>query len=219
MELSYWESRWNNDKTGFHMQDGYESLRTHWPSLSLPPEPNVLVPLCGKSLDMLFLKDQGANVTGIEISEKAVKSFFIEKELEFEISHYSDFTIYTSGKIQLWQGDFMKFPESKANFHLIYDKAALVALPPKKRQPYANKLLELTQTDTKILLHHFIYPQDEMTGPPFSVSINEVNKYFSGHFSSYLLEENQIPSKQFMPFRRRGLRSAITERLILLEPR
>lgn len=219
MELSYWESRWNNDKTGFHMQDGYESLRSHWPSMNLPPEPNVLVPLCGKSLDMLFLKDQGANVTGIEISEKAITSFFIENKLEFEISHYSDFIIYTSGKIQLWQGDFMKFPKSRANFHLIYDKAALVALPPEKRASYASKLLELTHAGTLILLHHFIYPQDEMSGPPFSVGTSEVNEYFSSHFSLNLLEENQIPSKQFLPFRRRGLRSPITERFLLLEPR
>lgn len=219
MELSYWESRWRKDKTGFHMPDGYPGLQKHWHSLELPPNPSVCVPLCGKSADMIFLEERGADVTGVEISEKAVRSFFSENKRDFETSSYADFTIWSSGRIQIWQGNFMKFPPAKVDFDLIYDKAALVALPPEKRPPYADKLLNLTKSDTQILLHHFVYPQEEMPGPPFSVGTNEINEYFTRNFSSFLLEVNQIPSKQFPPFLRRGLKSPITERLILLKPR
>src|SRR6056297_2816867 len=162
MELSYWESRWKKDKTGFHMPGGYSALKSHWPKLTLPEAPAVLVPLCGKSADMIFMENQGAQITGVEISEKAVRSFFKENERNFERDTYADFTIRWSGNIQIWQGDFMKFPDSKADVDLIYDKAALVALPPEKRQTYADKLLSLAGPGTQILLHHFTYPQQEM---------------------------------------------------------
>lgn len=219
MELSYWESRWNKDNTGFHMPEGYPGLKKYWSELNLPPNPNVLVPLCGKSLDMIFLRNEGANVTGVEVSVKAIKSFFKENELDFETESFAGFTIYQAEGIAIWQGDFLKFPESKFNFDLIYDKAALVALPPEKRRSYAEKLLNLSTPETKLLLHHFIYPQDEMNGPPFSVGESEIEEYFGVHFTSDLLEENIIPPEHFTPFYRRGLRSAITERFLLFNPR
>ena len=219
MELSYWESRWKKDKTGFHMPGGYSALKSHWPKLTLPEAPAVLVPLCGKSADMIFMENQGAQVTGVEISEKAVRSFFKENDRNFETDTFADFTIRRSGNIQIWQGDFMKFPDSKADVDLIYDKAALVALPPEKRQSYADKLLSLAGPGTQILLHHFMYPQQEMPGPPFSVGSAEINTYFSDRFSLHLLEENEIPSGEFIPFQRRGLESPLIERFILMKPR
>jgi len=219
MELSYWESRWKKDKTGFHMPGGYSALKSRWPKLTLPEAPAVLVPLCGKSADMIFMENQGAQVTGVEISEKAVRSFFKENERNFETDTYADFTIRWSGNIQIWQGDFMKFPDSKADVDLIYDKAALVALPPEKRQTYTDKLLSLAGPGTQILLHHFMYPQQEMPGPPFSVGSAEINTYFSDRFSLHLLEENEIPSGEFIPFQRRGLESPLIERFILMKPR
>ena len=219
MELSYWESRWKKDKTGFHMPGGYSALKSHWPKLTLPEAPAVLVPLCGKSADMIFMENQGAHVTGVEISEKAVRSFFKENDRNFETDTYADFTIRRSGNIQIWQGDFMKFPDTKGGFDLIYDKAAIVALPPKKRPLYADKVLSLSGPGTQILIHHFIYPQQEMPGPPFSVGSEEIDSYFSHRFSSRLLEENEIPAGEFIPFQRRGLESPLTERFILMKPR
>jgi thiopurine S-methyltransferase len=219
MELSYWESRWNKDKTGFHMPDGYPGLRECWPALEIQPNPRVLVPLCGKSVDLIFLEAEGAEVVGVEISEKAILSFFNEHDKHFETSKFAEFTIYKSGKIEFWQGDFMKYPQQDTGFDLIYDKAALVALPPGKRKTYADKLLTLTGARTSILLHHFIYPQDEMVGPPFSVERQEIDDYFSDQFTITQLKVNQIPSKQFLPFRRRGLKSPLSEHLLFLKPR
>lgn len=219
MELSYWVSRWNKDNTGFHMEEGYPGLKEHWPSFNLPPNPRVLVPLCGKSADMDFLEQQEADVVGVEISEKAILSFFSEHRRPFETRDNSGFKIYTSGNIELWQGDFLKYPSRKSGFHLIYDKAALVALPPDKQKPYVDKLLSLAEPGTAILLHYFIYPQDEMPGPPFSITPRKIDDYFSRKFTITLLEENQMPSEQFVPFRRRGLKSPLTERLLYLKPR
>ncbi len=201
------------------MDEGYPGLKNYWPALNLSSNSRVLVPLCGKSVDMIFLEQQGADVVGVEVSQKAVLSFFSEQRREFHTKDYSGFTIHTSGNIELWQGDFLKYPAQKSGFDLIYDKAALVALPPTKQTSYVDKLHSLAGPDTKILLHHFVYPQHEMQGPPFSVKPQKIDDYFSDQFTLSLLEEKRIPSEQFIPFRRRGLKSSITERLLILKPR
>lgn len=219
MELSYWESRWNKNNTGFHMPEGYPGLQEHWESLDLGQHPTVLVPLCGKSVDMIILEEKGASVTGVEISEKAILSFFDEHQQSYETDSYAGFQIYKSENIELWKGDFLKFPkQALSSIDLIYDKAALVALPPEKRTEYAKKLIDLSGPETSILLHHFFYPQEEMPGPPFSVSKSDIKEFFSGKFTIHLLEETQIPSKSLQPFQRRGLKSSLNERFLYLKP-
>lgn len=217
MELSYWESRWRKNNIGFHMEEAYPGLRHHWDSLPVGKSPSVLVPLCGKSPDLLFLEQKGARVTGVEYAEKAVLSFFEEHNRPFEVVTRAGFRVYQSGNIELWQGDFMKFPGgSSSGFSLIYDKAALVALPPGKRAEYMQKLMALSGTTADILLHHFIYPQQQMPGPPFSVPGEEIRERFERDFTITMLEENHLPAKRFPPFQRRGLKSPILERFLYL---
>lgn len=219
MELSYWESRWRKNNTGFHMPDGYPGLRKHWNSLGLPESPEVLVPLCGKTPDMSWMMAQGAVITGVEIAIKAIEEFFLENNLQFETDRFASFNIYKAPDITIWQGDFLKLPKQKLpEFDLIYDKAALVALPPEKRPAYAKKLMELCSNNTSILLHHFIYNQNEMAGPPFSVSIEEVEKTFAGRFRITCLEKNQLDLSKFEKFKIRGLSSGLTEQLLYLTP-
>ncbi|EXF43869.1 thiopurine s-methyltransferase [Pseudomonas sp. BAY1663] len=57
----------------------------------------MLVPLCGKSLDLAWLAGQGFNVLGVELSEKAVEAFFAEQQLEAEVSQAGAFRVYRSG--------------------------------------------------------------------------------------------------------------------------
>lgn len=219
MELSYWESRWRKGKTGFHMPDGYSELQEHWGELNLPENPVVLVPLCGKSVDMIWLEQKAAKVIGVEISEEAILSFFKENDRDYICSSYGVFTIYQSGAIELWCGDFLKTPQKKLPpIDLIYDKAALVALPLKMRESYVNKLLELNTSSTNILLHHFEYPQNEMPGPPFSVPFEEIKNYFSDLFSIFVLNENSVKPSDFSKFERRGLSSPMKERFLQLKP-
>lgn len=219
MELSYWQSRWKKGKIGFHMPDGYPGLKKYWGSLNLKPHPTVLVPLCGKTIDLAHLAQLGATVVGVEISERAILEFFNEQNLSFETDTFADFTIRKSENIELWEGDFFKFPTHKhPSFDLIYDKAALVALPPKMRKRYGKKLSALSSDATSILLHHFIYSQEQMSGPPFSVSVQEVEVLFSNQFRIQLLYEYTIPAEKFPQFQRRGLKSPLKERLLYLRP-
>ncbi|TVR17400.1 MAG: thiopurine S-methyltransferase [Balneolaceae bacterium] len=217
MELSYWQSRWENGKTGFHMQGGYPGLRTHWNRLPLPQGPHVFVPLCGKTEDMIWLSSQAARVTGVEISHKAVMEFFHENGIEPQMSSFAGFTIYKSQNIEIWCGDFQKFPVHKINpVDLIYDKAALVALPERMRADYCRKIKEFCRLNTAILLHHFDYDQKEMPGPPFSISTREVQNLFGSGCAITQLEKNSLDIAQFQKFTKRGLKSYLIEYLLLL---
>ncbi|MGD8547546.1 MAG: thiopurine S-methyltransferase, partial [Thiohalophilus sp.] len=72
MEPDFWHERWENNLIGFHSNEVNPYLRTHWSKLSLEPAARVLVPLCGKSLDLIWLAEQGYQVVGVELSPIAV---------------------------------------------------------------------------------------------------------------------------------------------------
>lgn len=200
------------------MPAGYPGLKRYWAQLDLPSNPTVLVPLCGKTVDMTWLEQQGATVIGSEISKEAILEFMEENKRDYSTESYADFTIYQTGDIQIWRGDFMKLPVTKLpTIDLIYDKAALVALPPDKRAPYMKKVLNFCSNDTRILLHHFEYPQEEMPGPPFSVPHTEVQSYIDSSFQTTILEANTIPLDNFEKFKRRGLQTPMKEQLIFFD--
>jgi len=217
MELSYWQSRWAKGHTGFHMENGYSGLREHWESLPVPNSPAVLVPLSGKSDDMRWIAEQGGHVTGVEISEIAAQQFFSNQEISPNITSYAGFKIYASETISIWCGDFLKLPGYKLpDFDLIYDKAALVALPPQMRKNYVKKIMHIAGPYTNILLHSFSYNQHEMNGPPFSVPESEVEAHFGNEFSITVLEKNSLNTEKYQKFKKRGLGSHFIEYLLLL---
>ncbi|MFU8812973.1 MAG: thiopurine S-methyltransferase [Balneolaceae bacterium] len=211
MELSYWRSRWNQGKIGFHSPEVYEGLRQALEQLPAQKNRHVLVPLCGKSIDMVWLAEQGHRVTGVELSEKAVQQFFEEQGLPAERSTRGRFTLYRSGSITLWCGDFFSFPQSEGPFDWIYDKASLVALPPDMRSRYAEKLKTLRSKETVLLLHHFIYPQEQMPGPPFSVENDELSRLFGKQWHFEEMYSRVIEPSSFPKFQARGLKDPIYE--------
>lgn len=219
MELSYWRSKWRKGQTGFHMKNGYPGLEKHWNSIQLK-NPVVLVPLCGKSKDLVWLSKHSERVVGVEISDLAVEQFLEENSLDAQTSTFAGFTIYHTGNMEVWNGDFFKLPIHKLpSFDLIYDRASLVALPPDMRKEYAKKILELISNQTQILLHQFYYPQEEMPGPPFSVSPEELETLYGEHFNIQILEKNELMIDSYKKFRNRGLQSFFIEILSLLLPK
>jgi len=78
MRPDFWHDRWRTAQIGFHRSSVDDNLIHHWRDLSLPKAARVLVPLCGKSLDLLWLRDQGHPVVGIELSDIALQTFFVE---------------------------------------------------------------------------------------------------------------------------------------------
>ncbi|MGM0587924.1 MAG: thiopurine S-methyltransferase [Bacteroidota bacterium] len=218
MEISYWQSRWNKDKTGFHLDQVYAPLKKHWRHLQLQIGDYVLVPLCGKSLDMHWMMQQEINVVGVEVSEKALFSFFRQFKLEDQVieSQKGSFTIYRVHDSQWWVGDIHKLqPNWLPTIHAVYDKAAIVALRPDQRTGYIQQIKTLCPENPPMLIQTFDYPQQEMPGPPFSVPINEIQSGLGECYSIQTLEKrNRLDDLE--KFKRRGLHTRLDEYVLLL---
>ena len=219
MEISYWKARWKNDKTGWHMEEVYPHLPAYWPKLQLEEGSAVLVPLCGKSPDLLWLKNRGHRVIGVDVSKLAAEHFFRENRLEYKTYSKASFTIYESENLSIWCVDFFKLkPSLLPEIRAVYDKAALIALPEGQRMRYVQKVLDICSPSTQMLMNTFEYEQDEMNGPPFSVFTDEVEALYGDHFSIELLHEESI-MENLVKFQHRGLSSYLIEKVYHLRPK
>ncbi len=197
MHESFWLERWRKNEIGFHQEEINLHLQSFWPLLGVAHRAAVFVPLCGKSRDMLWLRSLGHPVVGVEISEIAVRDFFAENGLEAEVASGERFDRWRADGLTLLRGDFFELePADLAACRGVYDRASLVALPPDMRARYARKLARLLPGSVPMLLVTLEYPQDEMSGPPFSVREAEVERLFgTGHvveavYAQDLLAEN-----------------------------
>lgn len=181
MEPEFWHQRWASNQIGFHEGQVNAYLARHYADLGLTPGQTVFVPLCGKSVDLRWLADQGAHVLGVELSPIAVESFFAEQGLTPRTRKEAAFMVWESGPIRLLCGDYFALtPAHLTGVHAVYDRAALIALPPERRAQYVAHLDRLLPGARRTLLVTLEYFQEEMQGPPFSVLEPEVRSLFGG---------------------------------------
>jgi thiopurine S-methyltransferase len=215
MKKEFWLERWERAEIGFHQDEINPYLARYWKKLSLARGGEVFVPLCGKSQDMVWLRQQGCFVLGVELSPVAVQDFFHEQGKSPERVSGGRFENYIADGICLACGDFFDLrKEDMAKVNAVYDRASLVALPPDMRERYARHLVDILPRGTKILLVTFDYPQAEMQGPPFAVSVKDVEALYGKYADIRLLvQEDTLP--QNPRFRQRGV-SRMEERVFLL---
>ncbi|MDR7194367.1 thiopurine S-methyltransferase [Luteimonas terrae] len=176
MQPEFWHERWSSNRIGFHRDAPLPLLVAHWPALDLAPDVRVFVPLCGKSLDMVWLTERGHRVLGVELSELAVRQFFEERGLRPAIHETSAGRHFVAGAYELIVGDaFALEADVLADCAAVYDRAALIALPPELRRMYAATAWRRLPAGCRGLLVTLDYPQAEKSGPPFSVAADEVH--------------------------------------------
>ena len=179
MTPDFWIERWQKGEIGFHQEAGNDLLQTYWPSLGLAPDSTVFVPLCGKSLDMVWLAGQGHRVVGVELSPLAVDDFFRAQDVEASTRVVGKFMVRSAGPITIWCGDIFDLPtEAVRGVAAVYDRAALVAFPASAQARYAAKLADMLPQGVPVLLVSLAYPEGQMTGPPFSTPLSQVAALF-----------------------------------------
>jgi thiopurine S-methyltransferase len=217
MKKNFWLERWQKQEIGFHQAEINQYLKRFWSEIKTRhPDSQVFVPLCGKTSDMLWLNQQGHKVLGIEFSEMAVNDFFTENQLSFQRKNLGNFEQFKTPDLNLMCGDFFQLnADMLKHCHLVYDRASLVALPQPLRQDYANKMHEILPDDTVMLLISMEYSQDEMNGPPFSVSEEEIYKLYNRQFTIEKLGEYDIFAEN-PRFKAKGL-TGLIEKVFYLE--
>lgn len=190
MEAGFWHQMWQKGRVGFHQSEINAFLQRHWQHLTLSGQEGVLVPLCGKSLDMLWLQQLGHSILGVELSQKALDEFLQENHLEAgKLLSQEHFCGYQLENMSLYCGDFFHLTKQDCgDVGAVYDRAALVALPPEMRLSYVRHLKEILPAGVKILLIVMEFEGSDLTGPPFSVTEDEVYQLYGNDFHIHLVE-------------------------------
>jgi len=218
MDPEFWRERWQKQEIAFHQAASHDLMQKHWPALGLGRDTTVFVPLCGKSLDMVWLAAQGHRVVGAELSEIAIDDFFVEQGLEAASKTMNGFAVKSAGAYELWCGDFFELPQAAvASAAGIYDRAALIAFPASMQGRYAEKLTALAPAAAPIFLVTLDYDQSEMTGPPFATPRRQVDRLFADRYDIAQIECRDVLD-QAPRFRQRGL-TALEECVYVLRRR
>lgn len=203
MDPDFWHDRWAANQIGFHQQTTNNYLLQFWRAPA--QDSRILVPLCGKSLDMHWLRQQGHAIAGIEVSPLAIEAFFAEAGLHPSRHDAAGYSRWSAGGIDLYCGDFFTLTYKEiGTVDGFYDRAALIAMPAHLRPAYVEHLVELLPSHANGLLVTMEYEQSHMDGPPFSVPPAEARALLGTAFTLEHLQTADILDAQ-PAFRERGL--------------
>ncbi|POZ51638.1 thiopurine S-methyltransferase [Methylovulum psychrotolerans] len=148
-----WLQCWRDQQTDFNQKSVNPLLIRFWPGLGLVRGSRVFVPLCGKSLDMIWLAQQGHEVIGVELSPIAVRAFFRENHLKPTRRRVGQFTLWRQGRLSILCGDFFSLTLAElGQIDTVYDRAALTALPEAIRMLYIAHLQAIVSQAAQVFL-------------------------------------------------------------------
>jgi thiopurine S-methyltransferase len=211
MDPEFWHSRWQAGQIGFHEGRVNRMLAAHIGALDLATGARLFLPLCGKTVDIHWLLSEGYRVTGIELSEIAVRELFDEIGAAPEISQVGSLKLYAGRGLDIFVGDIFALTAGMlGSVDAVYDRAALVALPEGMRGQYAAQVAGITGTAPQLLIT-FEYDQTLMDGPPFSLSEAAVRTHYGARYAVSVLSSRDVEG---------GLKGICpaTEKALLLTP-
>lgn len=185
----FWSTRWGAGQIGFHRERPNERLVSEFDRAfgSLDARHSrVLVPLCGKSVDLTWLGERFAEVVGVEFVPEAAHAYARESGREHRHGRWGASKDgpphVTVGNVHILVSDFFACgPGLIGRFEAAYDRAALIALPPSLRPSYAAHLASLLTNGGRALIVTLDYPQALRSGPPFAIADDDVYALFAPH--------------------------------------
>jgi thiopurine S-methyltransferase len=196
----FWKIAWDEGRTRFHQADVNPALSKYF-------DPNettsCLVPLCGKSLDLLHLAEKFDKVVGVEMVEMPIIQFFEENNIAFE----KNGNVYRSEKIDLFMADFIndQYPDIE-KFDYIYDRASMVAIEEDYRPAYVKRIQNYMHESS--VLHLVTFERDVLGGgPPFDITDEEVSKSYEG----FKIETKASEAREFTTSK--GEEAKVTRRI------
>lgn len=192
MEHHFWHNKWEKQEIGFHLNEVNPLLVTYFNRLALPQGSRIFVPLCGKTLDIHWLLDQGYQVVGAELSQLAIEQLFDELGVQPEVIDLGQSKHFKATHIDIYVGDIFNLSSDiLGHVDAIYDRAALIALPETMRSRYTTHLIQLTQRAPQLMIC-LEYDQSLMAGPPFSISEAEVKQHYQTQYALNLLSSSAV---------------------------
>ena len=192
MDASFWHQRWEKNEIAFHQSKANPLLVEYFHRLSLTKGSRIFVPLCGKTLDISWLLSNGYRVAGAELSKIAVEQLFMDLGVQPTISAVGEVDQWSTKDIDIFVGDIFALSRKILGpVDAVYDRAALVAFPEEMRNRYTAHLTEITDKAPQLLIC-YDYDQRLMEGPPFSVSNEEVKRYYTVNYDVTLIASTDV---------------------------
>jgi thiopurine S-methyltransferase len=197
MHPDFWHERWQTGQIGFHLPHVNPSLITHGHHLRAGPR--VLVPLCGKSLDLEALAAAGHLVDGVELSALAIDAFWREAQRPPTVSYLPDGGRVTQHeRIRLFERDVLTHIDGP--YDACWDRGATVALPPNLRRAWVRHHAGLMRPGAVTLLVSLHREPTDSEGPPFCVPPDEVEAlYGATHHVERLSSALADPARSDVP--------------------
>jgi thiopurine S-methyltransferase len=187
MRHEFWDERWRQGQIGFHLGRPHDWLVDA--ADRFPPQARVYVPLCGKTVDLVWLRDRGHEVFGCEFVAGAVRDFLREQGLTAATERRqagggAPFECHRTRGLSVLQGDALELDPGLIGgpVDVVFDRAALVALDPACRNRYVDGLHRLLRPGGHVLLIAFAYDQTRVEGPPWSVDATTIERLFGDRF-------------------------------------
>lgn len=191
MDPAFWQQRWADGRIGFHRTEVNPNLRAYCHRLALEPGDRIFVPLCGKSVDIPWLAQQGFEPVGVELSEQAVAALYTEHDIPAQREPRGALSLWRGGGARVYAGDYFDLSATELGaVAAVWDRAALIALPHAMRMRYVHHLAGLVPGGARVLLVTMAYPDEGVEGPPFSVPPDEVASLFGPWFTVTALERD-----------------------------
>jgi len=200
-----WEQDWTTDNPEFHSDEVNAMLiKQHGEFTRGRKNLRILVPLCGKSLDMNWLADQGHAVVGVELIEKAIEAFFHENKLTPQVKSISlsseiQGTVFKANEKDITLLECSIFDVTAGvtggQFDCIWDRGSMTAIKMMKEgrlKQYTEIMLDCLKPDGRYLLEVFAPESPEGLPESFKfVSEKDVHELFGERCTvQYLGKEN-----------------------------
>jgi thiopurine S-methyltransferase len=216
MDAEYWKKRWAEGQTSFHKEEPHPALLTHEPRLTGGTPSRVLVPLCGKSVDLRWLAARGHSVVGVDLARVALEAFFHESGVTPTPVDLGGHPALTAGTITLVEADLFELdPGALGPFDAVWDRAAIIALPPDLSRPYAQQVRAMMKPGARALVVALEYEPTAMNGPPFAITREAVQSAWAPARVTLLEDTDALAESP--RFRERGL-TWMREPVLLVEP-
>lgn len=192
MEPEFWHNKWARNETSFHKSHPNPLLVAHVKALSLAEGSVIFIPLCGKTLDIAWLLSNGYRIAGVELVETAIEQLFAELGITPEISIVDKIKHYKAKNIDIYVCNIFDLSQELLGpVDVVYDRAALIALPEETRTRYTAHLMKITHKAPQLLIVCH-YDKNLMQGPPFSIDNDEISRHYEDSYNVTLLESSNI---------------------------
>ena len=151
---------------------------------------NVVVPNCGRSVDMIYLAQHAARVTGTGCTPMQIEQFQEENCLYMEF----DGAAWRFDSLSLSPVPLCNLPDAQlGTVDIVYDRSAMISTAPDMRGDYLSRIDRLTRPGGRIYLMTVEFSTQRSEGP-YSISAAEVETLFGDRYTVKHLEEAHCPA-------------------------